>query len=357
MKIKQKLVIGFAVLISLTGVLVVFSFVQLNNINVEYVDLAENDSVAMELMKEMKYDLDYVIREMYEYLNGDVSHQREEIAEHSKEFDDIVTELDELVPEYATELDELAEDHDAIVDLILDDAEGVLFHEDEIKAHIDEIFALHEEIDADLDALVTMMDDPTMKLNATIMQADLAEQMLFVYEYIANKDAETLSEFNLSLNEFDAAATVISTFYAANASILGNLSLIQEHHDWFSEAVIGNATEEGIFAMHDQIDSNISQIDALHNELVEDLGVIDLEIEEHIAQNKENALNMMTTGLIMIVAIIVVAIVVGVAIAVPIVRGITRKLDDLVRTSDRIAKGDLTVKIKAHSKSNDEITT
>ncbi len=80
--------------------------------------------------------------------------------------------------------------------------------------------------DADLDILVSVMDDPTMKLNATIMKACLAEQMLFVYEYIANKDAETKNEFNQSLNDFDAAAIIISTFYTGNATVINKINEI-----------------------------------------------------------------------------------------------------------------------------------
>ena len=271
MNIGRRMTFGFAILMGLTVVLGVLSYTQLNNLGLEYTDLAENDSVAMELMQSMKYEVDVVIREMFEYLDETSVHSRDEITEHAQNFDDTVEDLKKVMPEYAVEVEELAEDHDLILDLIIDPVEGVLYHQDEIDDHIHEIFALHEEIDADLDVLLTLMDDPTMKLNATIMKACLAEQMLFVYEYIANKDAETLNEFNQSLNDFDASAEIISTFYAGNATVINKINEIELHHDTFAEGAVGNATEEGIFEMHDQIDSNISAIDALHEELVGDL--------------------------------------------------------------------------------------
>jgi methyl-accepting chemotaxis protein len=335
MNIGRRMTIGFAVLMSLTVVLGVISFVQLNSMNAEYTDLAENDSVAMELMQSMKYEVDVVVREMFEYLDEPTAHSRDEITEHAQTFDDVVIELKVVIPEYAAEVEELAEDHDLILDFIIDPSEGVLFHQDEILAHIDEIFALHEEIDADLDTLVNLMDDPTMKLNATIMKACLAEQMLFVYEYIANKDAQTKTEFNTSLNDFDNAANIIAAFYASNATIINQIIDIEEHHDWFSAAVVGNATEEGIFLMHDQVDSNISGIDTLHEELTGDLLALDIELEAHIAQNIQNASVMMMTGLIIVIVVIVASIAIGIAVAFPTVRsivGVTNNMERVLKT-------------------------
>ena len=324
MNIGRRMIFGFAVLMSLTVVLGVLSYTQLNSLSIEYTDLAENDSVAMELMQSMKYEVDTIIREMFEYLDEESVHSRDEITEHAQNFDDVVIELEAVMPEYAAKVEELAADHDEILDLIIDPEDGILFHQDEIDDHLHELFALHEEIDADLDVLVTLMDDPTMKLNATIMKACLAEQMLFVYEYIANKDAETLNEFNQSLNDFDASAIIISTFYAANATVINQLNAVEAHHDTFSEGAVGNATEEGIFEMHDQVDSNISAIDTLHEELVGDLEHLDEKIEAHISTNKQNAATLITTSTILVVVVIIASIGIGLVVAVPTVRGIVR---------------------------------
>ena len=247
MNIGRRMTLGFGILMGLTFVLGIMSYTQINSLGLEYTDLAENDSVAMELMQSMKFEVDIIIREMFEYLDEESAHSREEITEHAQIFDDTVEDLVKVMPEYLDEVEELAEDHDLILDLIIDPEEGILYHQDEIDDHLHELFALHEEIDADLDVLVSLMDDPIMKLNATIMKACIAEQMLFVYEYIANKDAETLNEYNQSVNDFDTSATVISTFYAGNATVLNQLDLVETHHDSFSDGAVGNATEEGIF--------------------------------------------------------------------------------------------------------------
>ena len=335
MNIGRRMIFGFAVLMSLTVVLGVISYTQLNSVSVEYTDLAENDSVAMELMMSMKFEVDVVIREMFEYLDESSEHSREEITEHAQSFDDTVVDLVKVMPEYAAEVEELAEDHDLILDLIVDPEEGVLYHQDEILSHIGEIFALHEEIDADLDILVSLMDDPTMKLNATIMKACLAEQMLFVYEYIANKDAETLNEYNQSLNDFDVSAEIISTFYAGNATVINKINEIELHHDTFAEGAVGNATEEGIFEMHDQIDSNISAIDTLHEELVGDLEALDEHIETHITINKQNTATLITTSTVIVIVVIIASIAIGLVVAVPTVRGImrvTKNMENVLKT-------------------------
>ena len=69
MKIRDKLLIGFSVLIGITSVLGVVSIVQLNTMNTYYNELAEVDSKAMEIMQQMKLEVDYIIRDMYMYLD------------------------------------------------------------------------------------------------------------------------------------------------------------------------------------------------------------------------------------------------------------------------------------------------
>ena len=90
MKIKHKLIIGFACLIGISSILGIVSFVQFNNLDTEYTNLANRDSVAMEIMMDLKYDVDYALREMWEYIGGDSSHQREEIINAAAEFDEHV---------------------------------------------------------------------------------------------------------------------------------------------------------------------------------------------------------------------------------------------------------------------------
>ena len=353
MRIRNKLLFGFACLIAVSGVLGVVSFVQFSTLDKEYTDLANIDSIAMEIMMDLKYDVDYALREMWEYLGGDASHQRTEIIESASEFDTHVSKLLTLLPEYATEIEELAEDHDVIIGLIINSSVGVLADQDMILGHIDEIFALHEEIDADLDALLSIMDDQAMDLNATIMKMYIAEQMLFVYEYIANQDPETRDEFNSSLGLFDQCITNIETFYSNNSAVLALTAEIELHHSNFS--ILASAPGDGVFDDYDNMQSKISNINMTFEELIGDLNSIDLQVDAHIEQNKAKAQTAITTSYIVIIVLVIVAIILGIAISIPIIRGITRAIDDLVDTSDLIAKGDLTKVIQVDGNGNDEI--
>ncbi|KKK45380.1 MAG: Methyl-accepting chemotaxis protein McpB [Candidatus Lokiarchaeum sp. GC14_75] len=354
MRIRNKLLFGFACLIAVSGVLGVVSFVQFSTLDKEYTDLANIDSIAMEIMMDLKYDVDYALREMWEYISGDSSHQREEIIASAEEFDTHVEVLLTLLPEYATEITELAEHHDVIINLIVNASVGLLVHQDEIMDHIAIIFTLHEDIDEDLDTLLAMMDDPMMDLNASLMKMCIAEQMLFVYEYITNQDPETRDEFNASLNLFDTCASNIKIFYAANASIIALVDDIELHHENMSNLAI--EPNEGVFDDYDYMQGEIVTINATFEETVADLDAIDQEVDAHITQNKAKAQAAIQTSYIVIVVLIIVAIVLGIAISIPIIRGITRAIDDLVDTSNLIASGDLTKEIQADGNGNDEIS-
>ncbi|NHJ33694.1 MAG: hypothetical protein FK732_12610 [Asgard group archaeon] len=336
MNIGRRMTFGFACLITFTCVLGGISFFQLNSLDQKYTDLANVDSIAMEIMMDLKYDVDYALREMWEYIGGDTSHQREEIIAVAEEFDTHVEELKLLLPEYAAEIEELAEDHDIIIDFIVNTSVGVLVHQDEILDHVDEIFSLHEEIDSDLDTLIGIMDDPVMDLNASLMKMCIAEQMLFVYEYIANQDPETRNEFNASLVLFDDCVDNIATFYIGNTTVENILADIETHHANLSNLAI--EPDDGVFDDYDHMQTQITSINATFEELVGDLDSLDLEVDAHIEANKASARTAITTSYIIIVSVIVVAIVLGIVIAVPTVRsivGVTRNMENVLKAGSK----------------------
>jgi methyl-accepting chemotaxis protein len=332
MNIGRRMVIGFATLIAFSCVLGGISFFQISELDKQYKDLANVDSIAMEIMMDLKYDVDYALREMWEYISGDSSHQREEIINAAEEFDTHVEELKILLPEYLAEIEELAEDHDIIINFIINGSEGVLTHQDEILEHVDTIFELHEEIDDDIDLLLDLVEDPVMDLNASLMKMCIAEQMLFVYEYISNQDPETRNEFNASLNLFDSCIGNIQTFYAGNDTILNLLDELELHHDNFSNMAI--APGDGVFDDYDYMQTEIDSINATFEELVGDLDNLDQEVDAHISKNKANARSAINTAYIIIISIIVAAVVLGVAVSIPTVRsivGVTNNMESVLK--------------------------
>ncbi|TKJ20254.1 MAG: hypothetical protein CEE43_12975 [Promethearchaeota archaeon Loki_b32] len=321
MNIGRRMTFGFACLMVISVVLGVISFIQLNNLDQEYTDLADVDSIAMELMMDLQYDVDYVLREMWEYLDGDTSHQREEIIAIAQEFDEHAEVLVNLLPEYTEELEEIMEDHDLILALIVNST-GILAHQDEILEHVDIVYSLHEEVDGDIDTLLGVIEDPLMDLNASLMKMAVVEQMLYVYEYIANPDPETKMEFNASETLFDSCITTIEAFYSGNTTVENIINLIELHHVNFSNLV--NDPNDGIFADHDHLDEQIATINTTFECLVEELDGLNSEVDLHIEQNKAGARSAIMTSYIIIITVIVIAIVIGMIIAVPTVRGIIR---------------------------------
>jgi len=79
MNIGRRMVIGFACLITFSCVLGGISFFQISEMDKQYKDLPNVDSIVLEIMIDLKYDVDYALREMWEYIGDDTSHQREGI--------------------------------------------------------------------------------------------------------------------------------------------------------------------------------------------------------------------------------------------------------------------------------------
>jgi methyl-accepting chemotaxis protein len=354
MKIRDKLLIGFTVLIAITSVLGIVSIVQLNTMNGYYTELANVDSKAMELMQQMKLEVDYVIRDMFMYLDGETTGTKTEINESVQQFDDYYTEVRALLPAFADRLDELEDDHNQIVGYIIDPGTGVLAEQDAIWAQMINLLALHAELDGDIDVLLGLITDETMKLNATEMGYYLAMQMFYVYEYISNPDDLTKSEFAAAEAGFDVSVTNLTTFYdPVNDSVIYDAVIeMDADHAQFA----GNVTAPivGIFALKDSIEVKHLEIGALLDELTNDLILLDIDIEAKVDANKASASAAMSSSLIITITMIVVAIVAGIAIAFPTIRSITKAIGGLVTTADFIAKGDLTQEIKTSKKVKSE---
>ncbi|KKL57565.1 hypothetical protein LCGC14_2234150, partial [marine sediment metagenome] len=354
MKIRDKLLIGFSVLIGITSVLGVVSIVQLNTMNTYYNELAEVDSKAMEIMQQMKLEVDYIIRDMYMYLDGVTNGTKTDITDSVTQFDVYHDEMLALLPEFAEELDELEDDHNLIVASIMDPDTGVLHYQDTIWAQLINLVALHAEIDADIDNLLGLVSDESMKLNVTEMGYYFALQMFYVYEYLSNPDPLTKAEFADAEGRFDMSVNNLTTFYdPVNDSVIYGMVLEMDHdHSMFASNV--TATGVGIFDLEDAIEANHDIADLIIDELTNDLVLLDVHIEERIEADQARAAASMSSSLVITITMIVVAIVAGLAIAFSTIRSITKAIGDLVKTADLIAKGDLSKEIETSGKIKSE---
>jgi len=66
MNIGIRMVLELACLITFSCVIGGISFFQINEMDKQYKDLANVDSIAMEIMNYLKFDVDYALREMWE---------------------------------------------------------------------------------------------------------------------------------------------------------------------------------------------------------------------------------------------------------------------------------------------------
>jgi len=351
MKIRNKLLFGFAVLIGITSVLGIVSVVQLNTMNEDYNELANVDSKAMELMQQMKLAVDVVIRDMFMYLDGETNGTKDEINDFIQLFDDYYEEVKLLLPAHADALDELEDDHNQIVGFIMDPSSGVLAQQDAIWAQMNNLVALHAELDGDIDTILDLISEVTMDLNVTEMGYYLALQMFYVYEYISNPDDLTKSEFDAAELGFDWGVNNLTTFYGSGA-IYDMVLEMDDDHAQFAGNV--TAASVGIFALKDSIEEKHVLTGALLDELTGDLLLIDIEIEAEVDANKASAKASMSSALIITITMIVIAIVAGISIALPTIRSITKAINGLVDTADAIATGDLTKKIETSEKVKSE---
>jgi len=350
MRIGKKLFIGFACLIGITSILGVVSVVQLNALDAEINRLANVDAIAIDLIKTMEFEADYEVREMYMYLGGDTHNIRENINNSATIFDEDLEQLKELLPKYLDDLEIIENDHNEIIERIL----TVLDEQDDIWMHIKEIDAQEAVLIEHLEDLISQQTDPYMKLNASHLETFLAEEIKYTLEYILYHDeadelaakAHFLSsqeQFNNSLSSLKAGGINITLINAIETEHLTLDGLIEAEHT-------------GIFAEHDDIIAQEVAIETNFTEIANKINYLDEEILVDMEKTKRSADATSFSSLIITIVFIVIAVVLGLAISIPIVRGITKGINDLVDTSDLIAKGDLTKQIEVNGKGNDEIS-
>ncbi len=350
MRIGKKLFIGFACLIGLSSILGVVSVFQLNALDAEIKRIADIDAIAIDLIKTMEFEADYEVREMYMYLGGDTHGVRDKINSTAVHFDEELDQLKELLPKYQDDLEIIENDHHKMIERIL----TILDEQDDIWLHVKEIDAQEAVIIEHLEDLISQQTDPYMKLNASHLETFLAEQIKYTLEYILyHEEADEVAakahflsaqeEFNKSLSILKAGGINITLINSIETEHLTLDGLIEAEHT-------------GIFAEHDDIIAQEVAIETNFTEMAYEINYLDEVILADMEQTKKSADATSFSSLIITIVFIVISVVLGIAISIPIVRGITKGINDLVDTSDLIAKGDLTKKIEVHGKGSDEIS-
>lgn len=353
MKIRNKLIYGFAALIAVSTVLGIVSFTQIVALDEEINQLADIDAVALKNIKNMEFEVDYIIREMYVYIGGETTGVRGRINSSAESFDHEYEVLIDLLPKYELELEEIDQDHEKILDDILKAGTGILDEQDDIWLHLEDIDLQEEIMDAQIEDLISQQITLEMSMNASKLEYYLAEEIKYALEYVLyHEEADELAAKSHFFSSELGFNTSIS-FLKAGGVNLTLINTIEAEHISL-DALIAGATI-GIFDEHDDVINKEEEIEVKFTDLVSQITIIEAGIMDDAEKNKKNADQITTNSIVIVIVFIIVGVVIGVGVGVFIIRSITKPVNQLVKTTEVMSKGDFTEDINHLAKSKDEI--
>jgi len=348
LKIRNRLVIGFACLIILTGVVGFLSLSQILSLNTNTNQLANTHMVVGEESREMEFHADYMVHMMHHYVEGTTTGTRDSFDSHTADFDASLQILETLVTGNEEELIEIRSHFTSITSLV-SNATGIFNIMDSVWDISDEI---HEDFPGwlqNIDDLISQEVDIDMILNASALKYNFDYQVHMMHHYIEGTVEGTRQKFaNTGIN-FENCVIAL-TAGSVNTSLVSD---INDAHIIF-EALLETA-DIGLFDLIDQMQANSDQIHIEYPELkglvIEVITQLDTRIEASI-RVAENAVSF---ALVIIIVLLCITIVLGVGVGLTTIRATIRPINSLVESSDYISKGDLTRDIGEIKENKDEL--
>ncbi len=335
MNIGKRMIFGFVCLMALCGVIGGVSVIQLTNLNDNIKTLTQKNMIAVEEIKNLKYETDYIVRQMEQYIQGylvdEAGLTEEKFTNHSERIVNILVELNDIIPEHENDLDGVETYFENIVFYNTATNTGIFDSFDIMSIKINEIVTNYSNWTEDLNDLIDEQTGSTEITNATMMLIYFETQVKLVFERIYLKGYATEGA-DIGGTGIRAAFTETEGKFLNCSDDLPSSSTLDEILGWyetFNTLVMNSVSDNGIFDLHDNIKNNQHEVHVDFRALRVILNDLDVQIDESSAKAVNNATVAANTSLIIIIAMIVVAVALGIAIAVPTVRSIVKVTDNM----------------------------
>ncbi len=349
LKLKNRLIFGFTCLIILTSVVGFLSLFQILSLNENTNKLANTHMVVGEESREMEFHADYMVHMMHHYIEGTTTGTHEAFNSHTTDFDASLTILESLVHENEAELTDIRSHFTSITSLVSSNNTGIFDLMDSIWSISEEIHTNFPGWLHDLDDLISQEISIDMILNASALKYRFDYQVHMMHHYMEGTVEGTPQKFADNGQIFDNCITAL----LAGGN---NATLVSDINTWhISFEALLETTDTGLFDLYDEMQNNSDQIHIEYPELKADILEIITQLDNRIAVSITVAENAVSSALIIVIALLCITIAFGAGVGITTIRATVRPINQLVNTSDSLAKGDLTIDIGDIKENKDEV--
>ena len=328
MNIGRRMVFGFSVLIILSVVIGVMGVIQINNVNTNVQQITGKYLIAVEDSREIKYHGDAMSHLMHEYELGETNGTEAVFDLESEELDEHLTELQNLLPEYATDLGHIR-DHYNNMETICKATDTGMF--DLFDKAFADLHVIHDSVEGWENTIFYVINnavDNSTRETASMMLywRDVEEHIM--HETILGRDNSEAAMLSLEITDAQAEFNSLKTNLLSDS----NASLVAEINggllDWHNPAV--TAMLNVISEYQDCWDGSES-LEFNYDEMKEHLEELVITLDTSVAQSVNNANFTVFTAMIITIITLAIAIGLGIIIAVPTVRGIVKVTNNMER--------------------------
>ncbi|KKM96608.1 hypothetical protein LCGC14_1176390 [marine sediment metagenome] len=345
MNIGRRMLMGFAILISLCMVIGIVSILQINNLNGSINEVASHDMQSMDNLIEAKFHISEIVLLIHKYEDGETNGTKAAFAEDFNEGTEHIVDLKSLHPDLGSELDIIISLIDDINTLADDASTGIFFLMDSYWSVEGTVDTESTDIQTTIQTLIDAQTDANALANASLLLYFVSQQTLESMEYFdAMSSAERVERrvtFNsLGMNVHGALTAIKNNSLGQNPGDI--ITTIQTWHATTFEPLLTTPTT-GLFAIMDALETQDLLIEQKAEQIYSELDMVEAEVRAESAAGIKAANSSAVSSLIIVITIISIAVVVGIAIAIPTVRGIVKVTNNMERVLKAGSKASISV--------------
>ncbi len=322
MKIHVQMIIGFAIILGLAGVIGTMGLIQINAVNKNLDNITETQLVAIDDSLEIQYHFEHMTNLINQYVDGNTTAAVEaEFVDHHEELDEHLLELFDIAPQYTTDLTTIDTLHEDVVAQIVATDTGLFDLAEEAWRVMLEDIDEHDAWIADLEDLIDQEVDDAIKANGTLLLAILMEELLIVHEYMAEVESFLPADFEAARDEFNA---VLSGTNFTNGSLVTSITTWHNNFD-----TLTTTPDTGFFDLWGGTHLILDEFTEVGVQIRGLIVSLVANIDADVAAAKASADSAVSNAWLLITVIIGVAIGMGVVTAAFTVRSTTKMYSNL----------------------------
>ena len=332
MKIGRRMLMGFAILISLCMVIGIVSILQINNLNGSIDEVASHDMQSMDNLIEAKFHISEIVLLIHKYEDGETNGTKAAFAEDFDEGSEHIVDLKSLHPDLGSDLDIIISLIGDINTLATDASTGIFFLMDSYWSVEGTVDTEEGNIQPMIQTLIDAQDGIHCVGNANHLEYLVAQQTLESMEYFDAQDSaeriQRRANFNTLGEAFEDSCNEIRN--SPNGKNIPLVDTIQTWHNNTFEPLL-TAPTTGLFDIMDALESQDLLIEQKAEQIYSKLDIVEISVRAESAAGIRAANSAALSSLIIVIAIISIAVVAGISIAFPTVKGIVKVTTNMER--------------------------